>query len=58
MVNSWAVYYVDDADGTKEFVESFSDSHDAYAERDRLQAEVDADEDSEGIRVQVFEEMA
>lgn len=52
---SYAVYFVDD-EGGKDFVESFSDSHDAYDEKTRLQAEVDADEDAEGVRVIVVEE--
>lgn len=52
---SYAVYYVYD-DGEKEYAESFTDSHDAYAEKDKLQAEIDADEDAEGVRVVVVEE--
>lgn len=54
-MSSWAVYYVYD-EGDKEYLESFSDKKDAYDEKDRLQAELDADEDAEGIHVRVIEE--
>lgn len=54
-MTSYAVYYVY-AEGDREYVESFSDHTAAYTERARLQAQVDADEDAEGVRVIVVEE--
>ncbi len=53
---SWAIYYVDD-DGMREYVESFSEAKDAYAERDRLMESITEDEEEDGIRVIVLEEL-
>lgn len=55
-MSTYSIYYKSDSEGTKDFVESFTEPKDAYDERDRLQEEVDADEDAEGIRVIVVEE--
>lgn len=52
---SYGVYYAYD-DDTHEWVESFSDKKDAYDKKHGLEAEIEADDDAEGVRVVVIEE--
>lgn len=59
-MSSYAVYYVDDEEGSHAFVESFTDAKDAHDERDRLQHEIDEEnaeaDEPVNVRVVVVEE--